>query len=110
MVVAGGGQLSAMPGMPGMAARPLPARSANGSRGIGEGRAGRGNIAVRLWRSWRGLRAALGWRATAAGLGVAVGLAGSSWWVLKDDVAGPLGGWLWAGSLAALVVADVGVE
>src|SRR5439155_18999407 len=41
-LVPGGGQLSAMPGMPGIAARPLPARSANGSRGIGEGRAGRG--------------------------------------------------------------------
>lgn len=54
-------------------------------------------------------RANLGWRFTASALLVAVGLLVASFLVLRGNIASPLGGWLWAGGLVALLVALLGV-
>ncbi|HEX8600267.1 MAG TPA: glycosyltransferase family 39 protein [Chloroflexia bacterium] len=54
-------------------------------------------------------RAKLGWRVTVPALVVAVGLLVWSFFALRSNVVSPLGGWLWAGGIVALVVALLGV-
>ncbi|HEX8229359.1 MAG TPA: glycosyltransferase family 39 protein [Chloroflexia bacterium] len=55
------------------------------------------------------LRAQLGWRVTGPAVLVAVGLLVWSFFVLRSNVVSPLGGWLWAGGIVALLVALLGV-
>ncbi|MDQ3705784.1 MAG: glycosyltransferase family 39 protein [Chloroflexota bacterium] len=54
-------------------------------------------------------RAQHGWRVTAPAMLVAVGLLVSSFFALRANVVSPLGGWLWAGGIVALIVAVLGV-
>jgi 4-amino-4-deoxy-L-arabinose transferase-like glycosyltransferase len=61
-----------------------------------------------LWRRWVALRARLGLWVTLPGIAGAGGLA---WWsaqVLLQDYKLPLGGWVWAGSLALLLLTLLG--
>ncbi|MDQ5824670.1 MAG: glycosyltransferase family 39 protein [Chloroflexota bacterium] len=54
-------------------------------------------------------RAQLGWRVTVPALLVAVGLLVWSFFALRANIVSPLGGWLWAGGIVALIVALLGV-
>lgn len=63
-----------------------------------------------LGARWSAMRARLGWRATAAGLALTLALAGLSAFALVGNVADPLGGWLWAGSLLALFITVAGAQ
>ncbi len=60
------------------------------------------------WARYTTLRGRLGWRVTAPGLALTLGLGMSSFLVLNTDTASPLGGWLWAGSLLALLLTFLG--
>lgn len=61
-----------------------------------------------LWARWCALRARLGWRVIGPGLALTLALAGGSAFVLQKDITNPLGGWLWAADLVALVATFVG--
>lgn len=61
-----------------------------------------------LLARWGALRASLGWRVTLPGLALTLVLAVASWLVLQSNIADPLGGWLWAASLATLIVTTLG--
>lgn len=60
------------------------------------------------WVRYKALRGWLGWRVTALGLLVTVALAAWSALVLKADITSPLGGWLWAAALSALLLTFLG--
>ncbi|MDQ3927644.1 MAG: glycosyltransferase family 39 protein, partial [Chloroflexota bacterium] len=62
----------------------------------------------RPWARWKALRARLGWRATGTGLALTLALAGWSAFTLNKDIASALGGWLWGGSLLALLATFAG--
>jgi hypothetical protein len=72
--------------------------------------AARGNVLARAWSWWLGLRARLGWWTIAGGLTLTLALAAWAAWVLQRDITDPLGGWLWAASLAALLITFLGAR
>ena len=88
---AGGARPALVPAEPETPATPAtPARRAN------------------LWARWVGLRARLGWRLTGPGLVLTLALAAASAYTLIGNIASPLGGWLWAGALVALLLTFAG--
>jgi DNA-binding beta-propeller fold protein YncE/4-amino-4-deoxy-L-arabinose transferase-like glycosyltransferase len=62
------------------------------------------------WARYVAWRAHMGLRVTLPGVAAAVALAVAAFAVLWQDYASVLGGWLWAASLAALIVALVGAR
>jgi DNA-binding beta-propeller fold protein YncE/4-amino-4-deoxy-L-arabinose transferase-like glycosyltransferase len=57
---------------------------------------------------WLAGRAALGWRVTVPGLALTAALAAGSAYLLLKDITDPLGGWLWAAALLALLATFIG--
>jgi DNA-binding beta-propeller fold protein YncE/4-amino-4-deoxy-L-arabinose transferase-like glycosyltransferase len=56
------------------------------------------------WERWNALRARLGWRLVAPLAALTIILIVASITVLMGDITAPLGGWLWAASIASLIV------
>ena len=103
------------PWVPGTPDTKVAARKARGSNGTTPKPAAPAAVEAKrpppkgLLRRIAAWRAGAGWRVTVPALVVAVGLLVASFFALRANIVSPLGGWLWAGGLVALLIALLGV-